>query len=713
MEVTQKIALDSNATYLKDVGNGYFSAYLENGTLVVFNYHEAIKPVKKVKLGNENKKESQGQSIDVMQGVKGFVLCDDINKNAKVYDLKEGKVRFEVDWHKGSVESVLFSHSNEVVATGGQDGKTCLWTTDKGKLVMSLPPHNDFVTALSFSTNEKYIATGSFDKRIRVKNMHYNKTPKVLTGSHEGYIKYIRFLGPDKLLSVDNKGLINLWDLVESKLIAQLKRLPSEPVGIEFMMEEKFLIVAAKDKNLYLYDLEEKRMLNNKLMRVEEGISGFLYLEQRDLFLVGTETNELFIYDLNNELSTLETFMLERNYQSAYAMVEKNPLLKNSSVYEQMQLRWQKICDATYRLLEENEKAKVEQILAPYMEIAQMKSYITQVYHDFKNYAQFKEMAAQRKFSMVYNLANQCETFKETSLYKKVESTWKAKLERAKEGLLSHHMDGADVNKVLFDYKGVSHKAFVISSLIKESKVIELFRKRMEIQDFRMCYELVKQHPFLEELDDFLKLDQLSDALYKKALTLFETEKFIEAKETAEKLRVIPKYAFEANEMINNTDTLIAFYQSYRAKDYNKMLETVDDEPFLEDTKEYKSFNAEFQKKMYSAHEVASKGDVEEIKRVLKEYLDIYYVKEKIGLAFSVCYIYQLKQAAPRFKEDRTLLIACLNRYIAIFGYDENLTLYLDNIEEEFGITIDDNILTLKEPSYATWELDALPPSLV
>ena len=85
-----------------------------------------------------------------------------------LWDVSTGELLWHGGRHKRHVASITFSPDNKMLASGSSDNTIRLWNTATGQLENILTDHRDEVNSVIFTPDSSTLMSGSRDKTIRV-----------------------------------------------------------------------------------------------------------------------------------------------------------------------------------------------------------------------------------------------------------------------------------------------------------------------------------------------------------------------------------------------------------------------------------------------------------------------------------------------------------------------------------------------------------------
>ncbi|BAQ64936.1 DnaJ domain-containing protein [Geminocystis sp. NIES-3709] len=129
----------------------------------------------------------------------------------KILNLKTGKLAKSLKTN-AVVTTVAFSPNNKILASGGFDRQIKLWDWQKKEIISSLIGHTETISTLAFDADNKLLFSGSWDSSVKIWDIntqeclctlkpHRNeiialavRNNKIITGGKDGNISFINHL---------------------------------------------------------------------------------------------------------------------------------------------------------------------------------------------------------------------------------------------------------------------------------------------------------------------------------------------------------------------------------------------------------------------------------------------------------------------------------------------------------------------------------------
>ncbi len=157
----------------------------------------------------------------------------------------------------GKVNAVAFSPGGETVyAAGGEAGIVGIvrsWKTSDGSPLLSFEGHTDAAYALAVSPDDKLIATGAYDQKIRLWDTATGKEVALLKG-HNGAVNGLSFRPDGKVLaSASADRTVKLWSIPTGQRLETLSQPTKEQTSVVFSVDGKTLFGAGGDNRIRVW----------------------------------------------------------------------------------------------------------------------------------------------------------------------------------------------------------------------------------------------------------------------------------------------------------------------------------------------------------------------------------------------------------------------------------------------------------------------------
>lgn len=180
--------------------------------------------------------------------------------------------------HSGEINSVDFSQDGKTLATGSFDKTIKLWDIDNGELLRTFIGHTNWVTCVTFSPDGKNLASASEDFTIKIWDSESGKLIKTLN-KHQSVVTSVAIDSKNELLASGSwDKTIILWSLKGRNIYKIIKAHSAEVSSVAFSPDSKILASGSWDKTIKLWDIK-----SGKLLKILEGHSASVISVKFDL----------------------------------------------------------------------------------------------------------------------------------------------------------------------------------------------------------------------------------------------------------------------------------------------------------------------------------------------------------------------------------------------------------------------------------------------
>lgn len=225
------------------------------------------------------------------------------------------------DGHTGWVSALVFSHNSQFLASGGNDNKIRLWSLLVGAEVASPGSHHDWVTALCFSNDSRLLASGCIDGRIKlwdIQNLfthdsiiQNNLKPSMyqvetFLGTHENSICSLTFSSDNNVLaSGDENGTIRLWDISSNLPLSTLTGHTGAVYTLCFLDDYMLVSGGGKDNVIRIWDTFKKQEI-----RILKGHSSpvrtLTFINDTSILASSGDDGTIFLWDWNRVTQSID-----------------------------------------------------------------------------------------------------------------------------------------------------------------------------------------------------------------------------------------------------------------------------------------------------------------------------------------------------------------------------------------------------------------------
>jgi hypothetical protein len=247
-----------------------------------------------------------------------FLLASSIQHPASSIEYLEYvfELTAELTDHKDSVHSVAFSSDGRFMASGSADSNAKLWDADSGNRIKAIMRHPSPILCVSFSPDSNILAAGSEAGTITLWDVNYKERIKTLKG-HEDRVWSIRFSPDGTLLasgSADNT--IGLWDMGSGKEVRKLDGHTDSVYSLFFSPGGETLASGSADGTIRIWDVGSGK----DILTLEEStgaVNSIAFSPDGSTLASGSANGTIWLWDLGSPSARKEARTFKDGHKDA------------------------------------------------------------------------------------------------------------------------------------------------------------------------------------------------------------------------------------------------------------------------------------------------------------------------------------------------------------------------------------------------------------
>ena len=227
------------------------------------------------------------------------------DKSIKVFNILKQSLEHEFTGHTNSVQSVMFNRSSHLIVSGSSDNSIIIWNLYSKSIEFQLKGHNSGINVVCFDKDSKYIASAS--NCIKIWSVDEQKELFTLVNDSNFYYSLAFSPNTQYIAGGNSENTLIIWNLLNKQEEMRFTGFESFVFSICFTFDGHYIISGSADSQVKIWNLREKR---EELPLLSH--NGKVYCVQ-----VSPDGRKIFSGSSDGELKIL-------NFQENFEKVEEN-----------------------------------------------------------------------------------------------------------------------------------------------------------------------------------------------------------------------------------------------------------------------------------------------------------------------------------------------------------------------------------------------------
>lgn len=619
--------------------------------------------------------------------VDGNRLCVYIDKRKKtfLYQFNLVKKDFvgakELSWSAGVTEVSRFSGDSKLLAVGGADGHVIVYDTKTAKPTLMLPKQSEYITAIEFSSTNKFIAYATFDKKMIVFDSVQGIITKVTT--YDETIDVIAFLHKTNFIvyGARDNNLI-LFDIINGRTIRNLGSTISWPMKIYIDAHDQYAIVSDKAGYVHLLDLTSELGEVEPLFNADKVVVDIKALGDEEIWFLH-EDGTIKILKIKEQIASLLEKVANQDIKEIYEEIAQNPLLRYSAkdvLAKNDEAYLEKLDSAMLQIVAGN-KDKAKQVMGQTINSPLNRQKFEALLKHSDKVVNFWQMIDKADYAKAYDLANTSEFYKRLPFYDKMENRFCDAFTQALD-VMAQTGKASEARAKLVQFAKIPQKAMGIKSMLESPEIFKKARLVFKRKDYKTLNNLLEKYKYLRHSPFFAKYEEIIQDKLNEFRGYFAQGDYTNSIKAMDFIKDnFESYATDLKEDFAKLEIVKNFNEDVINKRFASAMDLAAQNTFLVAAKEYKILDDMLTKRIDLATKYAFAKQFEPMDKLLRPFLKSKYSRNRAMGIYRIFYLEQIDELASKMKQQHWQ--HAIQSYVFRFGADEEITRIIQKYDQD------------------------------
>ncbi|WP_295052395.1 hypothetical protein [Sulfuricurvum sp.] len=514
----------------------------------------------------------------------------------------------------------------QYLLTGGTDGKVYMYSTQTGKIIMSLKPKPDYISHITVDKRGGNLAYAAYDKSLCVLNIRHQK--ERLNTVVDDAIEHSFFYNDSKsLYAIGREGNSYVYDFKTDEM-SKKALFPSWPSCCVVDFSGRFGIVGGRNGTIYVVKLADNSMFSSFKLD-QKGISS-LHIEDAYLF-IGFESGWVYMIDMHAFIDDFSQALSVKNFRTAKRCLDNNLFLAIHPMSEMFQDAWEEMLKEIINQFSTGNAASALEFAAPFLSDDEHKKEFDFLLQKQKDFEKFAVLVQKKEFLEAFGMLERSPYLEKTDSARKLELYFTKSFAEAKKLIAADPLRNLQkVEELLKPFCVVPAKKEMIHSLQKNYEIYLKADALIKEKQFREYFTLTAKFDFLTFEEVYKKICNLAEASIVKLKKLIDEGKYDEAFAGIKQVAIFLPYKAQLIDLAKEIQLRQKLLEAIQNDNIQSAYELVAAYPILEPMAEFVAYDEAFDEVLSNAMQSVANGEIKQVQQILSPYAGIPIFKPKI-----------------------------------------------------------------------------------
>lgn len=611
---------------------------------------------------------------------KDIALCTAGAKSIAILTFVTGVLASKtfVNWHEKEVETTAFSTDGTLFSSGGADGRAIIYdASNHYKIISILEKRPDYICALAFSPDNRFLLSASFDKEIIIYDIQRN-----IVHSHyklADIVERAYFFEFEKIFIITRGGSSYILDIFEGQTTSQKSYFSSWPVSLEVASDMQTAIIGTKNENFYVVNMQTNTLLLSLKLENSSGVTNLRLID--GVLIICYSDGRIDFVDYARDTKRLKMAIRSKNYEVASKLIKQNCFFSLDGDYiELFNQGWKECLPSIIKLISEQMPDEAIKIAEPFLNDEKRAKEFEFYMSKNKEVEQLAELISKSDLAGAYRLAEKNNYLKKLGIYQAMEENWRKAFNLSRKLLEEDALlNQKKVVAILKPYIDVEDKKKIAYSLLTNvNKFIEA-TNAVKRRDFLVYFDLVEKNQFLKETELYQKTIAFAQSILDKVQECEIDGRVEEAMEKIKLLKMFKPFMVTATIKESNLSEIYTFHKLVKSsfEDDTSLKQAYSmamQNPNLQSLPIFQELSKEFRELYREAMKLVEEAKITELHYLLDKYMKIDFYRQKIKELFKQAFIRELE--IEHASKSKTAIENGIKRYVGIFSIEPQIEKY-------------------------------------